>query len=185
MKVKIIGLALSIGVVFFAIVCCMVLLFSCNTEKKLTAKAETFTTKFPKKALPYFRDKFPCIETSADTTIFTTDTTIYVDCPDTVKAAEYFTIHDTVKIYGKTIIRDGKTIKVPVTLPQKIVTVTKTVEDSSKVKELIYHLQDVVKEREKYKDKNNHKGRVIIWLIVAVAGLLVPYIIKAIKFFKL
>ena len=185
MKVKIIGLALTISVVFFAIVCCMVLLLSCNTEKRLTDKAETFTTKYPKKALPFFRGKFPCIETSADTTIFTSDTTIYVDCPDTIAAAEYFTIHDTVTIHGKTIIRDGKTIKVPVTLPQKIVRIEKRVKDSSEVKEVMVYLDEAIKRADKYAAKNNHKGKVIIWLVVFLVGLLTPYVIRAVKFFRL
>ena len=182
MKLKIIGLALATSLLLFITVVCGIFLMSCNTEKKLTAKAETFTTKFPKKALPYFRGKFPCIETKSDTTIFTSDTTIYVDCPDTIPAAEYFTLHDTLV---RNVYHPGKTIKVPVTLPQKIVTYTKYIEDVSKITQQQIEIQDLMRERESYKAKNNHKGKVIIWLIVAIAGLLVPYIIKAIKFFKL
>ena len=182
MKVKIIGLALSIGVVFFAIVCCMVLLFSCNTEKKLTAKAEKFVDKHPKKALPFFRDKFPCIETKSDTTIFTSDTTIYVDCPDTIPAAEYFTLHDTLV---RNVYHTGKTIRVPVTLPQRIVTVTKTIEDLSRIAEKDIELNKEKKRADLLAAKNNHKGKVIIWLVVFLVGLSVPYIIKAVKFFRL
>ena len=159
-----------------------IILMSCNTEKKLTAKAETFTTKYPKKALPFFRDKFPCIETKSDTTIFTSDTTIYIDCPDTIPAAEYFTFHDTLV---RNVYHPGKTIKVPVTLPQKIVTIETRVKDSSEVKEVMIYLDDAIKRADNYAAKNNHKGKVIIWLIVFLVGLSVPYIIKAVKFFKL
>lgn len=156
-------------------------MMSCNTEKKLTAKAESFTTKFPKKALPFFREKFPCVETKSDTTIFLTDTTFYVDCPDT-SAAQYFTLHDTLVT---NIYHPGKTMKVPVTLPQKVVTVVKTIEDLSRIKEIDILLQDEIKKADICEAKNKTKGKVILWLIVFLVGLSVPYILKAIKFFKL
>ena len=184
MRININLLKVILFYVFLAIVLTIILL-SCNTEKKLTAKAETFTSKYPKKAHPFFRGKFPCIDTKSDTTIVHTDTTFYVDCPDTVAAAEYFTVHDTVQIYGKTIIRDGKTIKVPVTLPQKVVTVVKTIEDLSRIAEMDILLIEARKKADLYAAKNNHKGKVILWLIVFLVGLSVPYIIKAVKFFKL
>ena len=42
----------------------------------------------------------------------------------------------------------------------------------------------IAKERDEYKAKNEKKGKWIKWFVFIIIGLLIPYILKAIKFFK-
>ncbi|MCL5459684.1 hypothetical protein M3M33_13700, partial [Loigolactobacillus coryniformis] len=83
------------------------------------------------------RAEFPCTTTKADTVISTKDSLIWIDCPDnTVVTAADYTGPDTVT----RIIRlpgSVKTVRVPVTLPVKTVTIVQKVEDSA----TIYTLQ--------------------------------------------
>jgi len=107
---------------------------SCYTESKAIKQAEKAINKKPLAVLPIFRDKFPCITTKSDTTIINTDTTIWVDCPDTASEKDYFTVHDTIIKKVNNVIT--KTIKVPVTLPVKTMYITKEVEDLSRIAEM-------------------------------------------------
>jgi len=157
----------------------------CNTAKKAVRQSTNAIANHPKEVLPIFRGAFPCVETSADTTFFINDTTIYVDCPDSVSASQYFTLHDTVIVAGKTIIKEGKTIRVPVTLPQKTITVVKTVEDLSRIAEK----DIVIKETQDKADKfENGMDKWRKWFFILLGITLVswiPYVIKLKKSFSI
>jgi len=153
----------------------------CYTEKKATKQAVKAMNVYPLKVLPIFRGQYPCVDVNkADTVIVNTDTTIWVDCPDTIPASQYFTLHDTVV---KKIQVPGKTIRVPVTLPVKTVTIVKEIEDLSRVTQMSLQLSAAEKERDEWKAKSKNKSSWIRWLALAIVGLLIPHIIRIVKLF--
>ena len=212
MNINIDRLKVILFYIFLSIAVTLILL-SCNSEKKLTAKAETFTTKYPKKALPFFRGKFPCV---TNTVITKVDDTAYRASIDSIKAViEFYKamldaveptyIHDTINKakndavcpdYRSEINRLNKLIRIkdaafsellkrvdsvkPVNNNNK-----SSIEDLSRISEMDIHLQEAIKKADNYAAKNKHRGKVMIWLSILLAALSIPYIIKAIKFFKL
>ena len=172
-----------------ALICIMWILMiiisftGCYSAKKATKQATKAMNVYPAKVLPIFRGQYPCVDINkADTVIVNTDTTIWVDCPDTITASQYFTLHDTILIRANS--PQLKTIRVPVTLPVKTVTIVKEIEDFSRIKEMSLQVEVVAKERDEYKAKNEKKGKWIKWFVFIIIGLLIPYILKAIKFLK-
>jgi len=165
-----------------ALVMLIATLTGCYTEKKATKQAVKAINEYPLKMLPIFRGQYPCIDVNkADTVIVNTDTTIWVDCPDTIPSTEYFTVHDTLI---KKVQLPAKTIRVPVTLPVKTVTIVKEIEDFSRIVEKDIQLAESQKKIDELQDKNDRKGKTIKWLIFFLIGMSIPYILKAIKFFK-
>jgi len=154
----------------------------CNMKILVTNQAVKAMNVYPLKVLPIFRGQYPCVDVNkADTVIVNTDTTIWVDCPDTIPASQYFTLHDTVLIRANS--PQLKTIKVPVTLPVKTVTIVKEIEDLSRVTQMSLQLSVAEKERDEWKAKSKNKSSWIRWLALAIVGLLIPHIIRAVKLF--
>lgn len=112
---------------FIAVV---VILASCYTSDKATKQVNKADSKFPEVVAKLARDKYPCTELlKNDTAIIFKDTTIWIDCPDTIKGNDFEVIRfDTI---NKVIT---KTIRVPVTLPVRTEIVTRWYEDSAKLK---------------------------------------------------
>jgi len=165
-----------------ALVLLIATLTGCYTEKKATKQAVKAINVYPLKMLPIFRGQYPCVDVNkADTVIVNTDTTIWVDCPDTIPASQYFTLHDTIV---RKVQLPAKTIRVPVTLPVKTVTIVKEIEDLSRIVEKDIQLAELQKKIDELQNKNDKKGKAIKWLIFFLIGLSIPYILKAIKFFK-
>lgn len=146
------------------------ILASCSTAKELIDKAEK---KDPAAVAEYARDKYPCKDLlKPDTATLYKDTTIYVDCPDTGKIETGFeTIRfDTVKLPGQL-----KTIRVPVTIRTAGQVITRWYEDSAKLKIASVNstkqqaaIDKLQIERNKYKDKSDHRGKENwIWRIIA------------------
>lgn len=131
-------------------ICIVVLIMIMSTQGCYTSKT---ASKQVSKALAYYpaetgrqvRLIMPCNQLKSDTTIFTTDTTILMDCPDTIPSENYFAIHDTIRT--KTVLT--KTIKIPVTLPVKTITIVKTIEDMTKVIEIDKELSSTKMQRDK------------------------------------
>jgi hypothetical protein len=150
-----------------ALVGCMFLLASCSTAKELLDKAEK---KDPAIVAEYARDKYPCTELlKTDTAIIYKDSTIWIECPDSIPA-QYETVrYDTVN----NVIT--KLVKVPVTIrtPERIV--TRWFEDSAKLKINAIEINKLQADNSKMADhivdlnkKVSHRGKENwIWRIIA------------------
>lgn len=98
----------------------------CQTAKQLMDKAER---KDPAIVATYARDKYPCTDLlKPDTAVLYRDTTVYIDCPDTVPATFETVRVDTVN--NVTV----RTVRVPVNLPIRERIITNWYEDSAKLK---------------------------------------------------
>ena len=158
-------------------------LFGCDTAKRAERRQAQILRTHPNVAMVAIRKIAPCVDLKSDTTIVMVDTTVLVDCPDwsDTATAKYFTVHDTA-FFNNIIIRK---IKVPVTIPSKTITIVKEIEDLSKVVELDNKLTVSDKKIEVLQAKVKGKNKVILWLIIFLVGLSIPYIIKIVKFFTL
>lgn len=203
----------SIGTVIFyiglIIISCL-LLTSCYTNKKAAEQVNKAIDKKPLVALPIFRGKFPCVVTGVTTTY---DSSAYLASVDSVKQLAdfykelmdgieptYITKLDTVYLkecanYIKDIDRlkrlliiqekfNKELFEKTATTPPVIEKNREQVEDLSQVVEIDLKLTQALKERDELQAKNDRKGKTIKWLIFFVIGLSIPYILKAIKFFK-
>ena len=107
------------------------ILASCSTAKELLDKAEK---KDPAIVATYARDKYPCTELlKTDTAIIYKDSTVYIECPDSLPATFETVRFDTV---NQVVTR---VVKVPVTIRTAEKIVTRWFEDSAKLK--LYELQ--------------------------------------------
>lgn len=167
-------------VVLIITVC--LLMASCYTEKKAVRQAAKAMNEKPLNILPLFRGKFPCVDLNkSDTVIVNTDTTIWVDCPDTIPSTECFTVHDTLI---KKVQLPAKTIRIPVTLPVKTVTIVKEIEDFSRIVEKDIQLAESQKKIDELQ-KSNDRWKKLFFILLGIAVISwIPYILKAIKFFK-
>ena len=146
-------------------------LSACTTAEKLTYKA---ISKDKAKVAEITRAEFPCTTTKADTVISTKDSLIWIECPDnTVVTAADYTGPDTVT----RIIRlpgSVRTVRVPVTLPVKTVTIVQKVEDSAKIYVLQAATLKLQADNGKLRGKVHSRNTWLKWLIIALlisAGL--------------
>ena len=158
-----------LGLVFATLV-----LASCYTDKKATKQIEKAMQKKPELTLEKFRTKYPCIETSSDTTIVIKDTTIEVEveCPDLVDTTF---IRDTIKTVNNKVI--VKKVPVKVQLPGQVI--TKYIEDSAKIKLLSIENQKLIDENKKLKYEVNHLKSWRKYLIIPYLLVILFLIIKA------
>lgn len=137
----------------FIITTLIVCLFTCSGcygPKKAFAGIERAISKYPAQSAEQTRNHFPCVTTHKDSVITQTDTVVYVDCPNLFdsSAVEYAGKDTVVKTVVK-ILPVTKTIRVPVTLPVKTITVTQKVKDSAEV----FIIQDKLNAANKRADK--------------------------------
>lgn len=117
--------------IFFLLVLFVAAFGSCYTQKKAQQQTQKALAVYPSIVADIARTAFPCVTTKADTIITTQDSLIYIDCPDIGNGSAEDFIKDTIVLTK--IVNSTKTIKVPVLLPVKTVTVIKKVEDSAKI----------------------------------------------------
>lgn len=185
---------ISVGIMFILLVI-LASLGGCTTAEKLTYKA---ISKDKAKVAEITRAEFPCTTTKADTVISTKDSLIWIECPDNtvVTAADYTGIDfdnipdsvkakmasDTWKIgMGDTKLpllhivgQPKKTVRVPVTLPVKTVTIVQKVEDSAKIYVLQAATLKLQADNDKLRGKVHSRNTWLKWLIIALlisAGL--------------
>lgn len=104
-------------------------LTGCYTAKKAEQQVNKANDQFPAVVAKLARDKYPCTDLlKPDTAVLYRDTTVYIDCPDTVPATFETVRVDTVN--NVTV----RTVRVPVTLPVKTVFIDRWYEDSAKLK---------------------------------------------------
>lgn len=160
------------------IVLAAIALFSCYDTKKATKQTNRALLNYPAVVATIARNSFPCISLKSDTTITQIDTVVIVDCPDFSE-----TVHDTLRI--------NKTIKVPITLPIRTISVLKIVEDSAKIKILqsiidtrdatIIKLQATIADSER---KIETKNKWIIGLGLSILLSILGFVFKTIIKFK-
>lgn len=161
---------ISVGIMFI-LLAILASLGGCTTAEKLTYKA---MAKDKAKVAEITRAEFPCTTTKADTVISTKDSLIWIECPDnTVVTAADYTGPDTVT----RIIRlpgSVRTVRVPVTLPVKTVTIVQKVEDSAKIYVLQAATLKLQADNGKLRGKVHSRNTWLKWLIIALlisAGL--------------
>ena len=143
----------------------------CYTSKKAEQQVNKANDKFPDVVAKLARDKYPCTDLlKPDTAILYKDTTVYIDCPDSIPATFEVIRRDTV---NNTVVR---TVRVPVTFPVKTVYIDRWYEDSAKLKLMASQVASVQKENEKLQAKNDTlsariKTRTkLMWLFVIIAA---------------
>lgn len=153
----------------------LVCLGSCYTPSKAKKELNKANDKYPQLVAGFTREKFPCIEKKADTTI-TTDTLfqyINVDCPTDTS----LTKGDT--IYIDKVRTQTKTIKVAV--PQQTKIINRYIEDSAKIKVMEYDNEQCSKklERETAKAETRFK-----WNMKLLIALIISMLLNIILFKK-
>ena len=146
-------------------------LSACTTAEKLTYKA---ISKDKAKVAEITRAEFPCTTTKADTVISTKDSLIWIECPDnTVVTAADYTGPDTVTRFIR-LPGSVRTVRVPVTLPVKTVTIVQKVEDSAKIYVLQAATLKLQADNDKLRGKVHSRNTWLKWLVIALlisAGL--------------
>lgn len=146
----------------------IVILASCNSTKQAAKHLGKAFKKDAAFVARVTRDSFPCTQLlKTDTTFVVTDSTIYIDCPNYSNISDTKEIHDTLRSQ----IVTTKFIKVPVKLTVKTMFVNKWFEDSAKIKLANNDLLKIGKLRDEYKGKAERRGKLILWLLIAVATL--------------
>ena len=186
-------------------------LFGCDTAKRAERRQAKILRTHPNVAMVAIRKIAPCITTGSSTTF---DSSGFKYSLDSIKEINDFYInlvdniepqfiHDTTrlvehncegykqneyvyknKIYvleeqNKQLTKSVKNIK-PIIINNR-----DTTEDLSKVVELDNKLTVSDKQIEVLQAKVKGKNKVILWLIIFLVGLSIPYVIKIVKFFTL
>lgn len=150
------------------------------TEQVAENQSKKALVYHPKVIAKIARDAFPCIDKKVDTVITQKDSLIYIDCPDVSNgtATDYAGVDTIYKTVTK--VTPGKTVKVPVYLPVKTITIEKKIEDSAKINQLNEALMQSVNETAKANDtiekleaKVTKKNKYLLWgliIILILAG---------------
>lgn len=155
----------------------LIIISGCLTSKHADKKLSQIGKKFPSKIASIARDSFPLIVTKIDTTfIAIQDTVIWIECPDTtiITNTDTFTLKPS---YGK------KRIAIAVKLPITTYYITKSVEDSAKIKLMQDDINKLSKQLTTKSTKLTRRTNTMWWL-VAVAGSL-SLILGIILYFKI
>jgi hypothetical protein len=166
-----------------AIVIAMLLLFaivvalsSCAPKypvEKAIEQVNKANNKYPSPVADWLRGKYPCITRSADTVITSKDSVVYVDCPDLPVIVHEPGSTDTI------IQTQTKVIRVPVTLPVQVQTITKYIEDSAKIKVMTVEIGDLKNEgtklQQKYDDMKESRDWYKKWFFILL-GIVVVYV---------
>lgn len=164
------------------IIVALIGMVSCSkyTEQVAETQSKKALVYHPKVIAKIARDAFPCIDKKVDTVITQKDSLIYIDCPDVSNgtATDYAGVDTIYKTVTK--VTPGKTVKVPVYLPVKTITIEKKIEDSAKIMQLNDALMQSVNETAKANDtiekleaKVAKKNKYLLWgliIILILAG---------------
>jgi hypothetical protein len=151
----------------------LLLITGCYTAKKAEQQTNKALLNYPVVVAKVARDAFPCITKASDTVTRIEYEYIDVDCPDSIIKTEL--------IPGDTVIRiTTKTVRVQV--PAKTIYITKNIEDSAKIKLLVFNIEakdkvilnqynQIVKKDKKITAKNKE-----LWIYRSLLLLLVLYL---------
>lgn len=174
------------------------LLSGCYTQKKATEQTQKALIKYPGVVADIARTAFPCVTTASDTVITTQDSIVYIECPDNGNGTAEDYLKDSLEWeaiksrINKSQLAMGdnkpapplniigqprKVIRVPVTLPVRTITVTTKVEDSAKIFLITAELNKAKTDNEKLQGKVERRGKLLLWLVIALAvSLFLNYI---------
>lgn len=152
----------------------ILLLFGCLSSRRASRLTDKILRSYPEVIAKVARDKFPCELQKIDTIISLKDSTIWVECPDSIKTVVPTFTKDSI------IIKKVK-ILVPVNLPVKTITIVKEIEDLSKIVVIDAENAKLRVENEKMAVIQTKKNKVIKWLIFVLIGLIIPYLFKIIR----
>lgn len=110
---------------YILIVC---VLGSCYTSNKAKKQLNKANDKFPDVVAKFTRDQYPCIDKKIDTA-YSIDTLyqyINVECPPLFPTIDTF--------YKTNTLYKNRIVKQLVAIPQRTITITKSIEDSAKIK---------------------------------------------------
>lgn len=147
-------------------------LYACYSPGKAIQKAYD---KAPGKVAEFTRDKFPCAELSADTTVIYRDSVIMVECPDFAPDTVTVLIPDT------KVVTNTRTVRVPVNLPVRTVTITKIVEDSAKIFLANNERDKAVKD---YEDEHDRRKTLLKWFRWLLLAFIVSLVLHYLRFKK-
>ena len=118
----------SIWVILLLLAITVVLFSSCYNSQKATDQVNKADSKYPDIVAKLARDKYPCTQLlKTDTAVIFKDTTVFLDCPDSIPK-QYETVRfDTVNNVVTRIV------KVPVTIHTAGQVITRWWEDSAKI----------------------------------------------------
>ena len=151
-------------------------LTGCYTAKKAEQQGNKANYHHPGVVAKLARDKYPCTDLlKPDTAVMYRDTTVYIDCPDSIPATFEVVRRDTIN----NVVT--KTIRVPVNLPIRERIITKWYEDSAKLKLAQIDLNGLQDANDKLTRKNEAlstriKTRTkLMWLFVIIAACLTAW----------
>lgn len=149
-----------IAQIFLAVIIWIMLamfLTSCNTAQRATRQVNKALFFHPEVVAKIARSAFPCIVNKSDTAIVQYDTTIIADCPE-VNNYIPFNPLDTLFLLPSL----PQIVKVPVVVKIPGRTITRTVEDSAKIKVMQSEIDTLTSDKETLQKSNRNKNK---WLL--------------------
>jgi hypothetical protein len=170
---------LKVGLVMIVLVLLLILSFlflsSCYTPHKAEKQIDKAYIYYAGKVADKARQWFPCVIKSSDTVYSTKDSVVMVNCPELPDVINMVGTTDTVI---NTVVK-YKTVQVPVTLPIRYQVITKTIEDSGKIKVIADENAKLVAKNDKLEDKIDKRNKWLLWLligfIVSTAGHFIKF----------
>ena len=138
-------------------------MIGCYTPKKALKELNKALDKQPNAVAEFTRKEFPCIDLKNDTVTKVEYEFLEVACPGVVTEPVKL---DTVFVTkNKTYYVEKQKI---IAIPSKTIYITKTIEDSAKIKVIAGQLANVMKDRDYYEKKQSRSSDWIKWLLIAL-----------------
>ena len=144
-----------------------IFIVACYGPKKATEQTNKALTRYPETVAAITRAAFPCTTIKADTIISTKDSVVFIDCPEQPENTGPQYLIDTIHI-TTTKVLTGKTIRVPVNLPVRTVTIIQKIEDSAKIYLLRAATLKLQEDKNKLSTKVGNRNTALKWLIIAL-----------------
>lgn len=152
-------------------------MIGCYTPKKALKELNKALDKQPNAVAEFTRKEFPCIDLKNDTVTKVEYEFLEVACPGVVTEPKQIdTIFVTKNSKPKTYYVEKQKI---IAMPSKTIYITKTIEDSAKIKMLSEQLSNVIKDRDYYEKKQSRSSDWIKWLLIALGCSVVLNILFA------
>lgn len=149
-------------------------MIGCYTPKKALKELNKALDKQPNAVAEFTRKEFPCIDLKNDTVTKVEYEFLEVACPGVVTEPVKL---DTVFVTkNKTYYVEKQKI---IAIPSKTIYITKTIEDSAKIKVIAGQLANVMKDRDYYEKKQSRSSDWIKWLLIALGCSVVLNILFA------
>lgn len=152
-------------------------MIGCYTPKKAIKELNKAYNKQPNTVAEFTSQKFPCTELKSDTVTKVEYDFLEVACPGLVtEPLQIDTIFVTKNSKPKTYYIQKQKI---ISIPSKTIYITKTIEDSAKIKAISGQLANVMIDRDYYLQKQDRSSDWIKWLLIALGCSVVLNILFA------